>query len=178
MILIHGDENINSIKNEDEYVETEETFSFQNKVQDYTFYIINRLAELNKSTPNIFKIKSNNENLLNALVDKIASNCLTKTTCIEMENSNIFYGLYSIEKCFDEIKQETKGIVSKKAFFNFFNGKIYIETLSAALVKYLMDKKGVKIKLQIFKDYFNISSSNISKTMKMLDEFSNHSHIK
>ncbi len=81
-----------------------------------------------------------------------------------------------------EIKSEARKLIAMKIqkineneendFFSFFYYyKILIETLSAAIIKVLLDRNGVKINLQTFKENFKIASSSISKGIKLVNEF-------
>ena len=78
-------------------------------------------------------------------------------------------------KYLEEIKQEARVFILEKRemnnFYDYFHNKILLECLAAAIVKYLLDKKGIKINLQTFRENFNIAISSISKASKMIQEY-------
>lgn len=170
---------------------------FYSKVINYLNYMINSLSEIYKYNPNILKFKiSKSEEInsslnmnLNKNLDKFLEN-FNFIKNLKNENTHSDTHLQSIindKKLIynfsfsdnlsnlQEIKLQAKKLFSEHHididFFTYFNNKFMIEIISAGLIKVLLERKGIKINLQIFKDHFRIPGSSISKATKLIYEF-------
>jgi hypothetical protein len=101
----------------------------------------------NKST---FNLKNGYDKILNG-------------NLIDPKNNNIAFDYL---KKLDEILIESKKIISEKILF-LKNMNINNNLKCVSLLRYLLESKCIKIKLQIFKDLFDISISSISQTCKI-----------
>ena len=130
-------------------------------------FLIQKLSEIYKTQPDSLKIKSNQ-----ILID------FYFTKFEKIENVYSEGQFFDILKILDEVKKEANVLILGKgssdkysSFFDFFEKKILIEHLASAVVKRLLDHRGVKINLQIFRDNFNIPISGISRGIKLLNEY-------
>lgn len=170
---------------------------FYSKVINYLNYMINSLSEIYKYNPNILKFKISKSEEINSSLSLNLNENLNKflenfnfNKNLKNENTHSDTHLPSIindkKQIFNfsfsdnlsnlqEIKLQAKKLFSEHHididFFTFFNNKFLIEIISAGLIKVLLERKGIKINLQIFKDQFRIPGSSISKATKLIYEF-------
>jgi len=131
--------------------------SFKKNLLSLINFMILKLNENYRMKPNSLKIK----------IDLIIlENCINNYKSTSYIDSL---------KYLEEIKQEARVFILEKRemnnFYDYFHNKILLECLAAAIVKYLLDKKGIKINLQTFRENFNIAISSISKASKMIQEY-------
>lgn len=124
---------------------------FCSEVYTYCLYLLNRIKDSN----DILHISNSKENL-----DIMVDNFLNNTDYKNM---------------YDEVRKNIKQFLFEtetgETFQSFFKNKILIENLSAAIIKYTLSIKGMNIKLNSFKTFFNLSPSSISKAGKMFVQY-------
>lgn len=151
-------------------------YSYGNKLFNYLSFIISRLYEVFKYKPNSFKIKTEKVNLDTFFKNFENKKNNSTTLSLKEEDRNYLDNYLDSLKLLEEVKQEAKEIIFNRetrseSFYSFFGNRILSESLAAGIVKYLMEKRGVKINLQIFRENFKIPMSGISKAIKMIEEY-------
>lgn len=150
----------NSYFNKDEYL---------CQIFQLTNSLINRMIELYKFQPNIIKI--------NSCDLKLTEICQYIDGIKNYENCNLDLNSYFIDivKSLEDIKNEIKIFIklsyNETDFTNFFQNKVLKENLVAALIKFIMSKKGLKINLSTFSENFKIAGSSISHALKLIKIF-------
>jgi hypothetical protein len=162
---------------------------FYTKIFNYLNYMINSLSEICKYNPSILKLQigKNEEINLNQNLNKFLDNFkfdknlkkenIQSNTQLELISNNKIPNLNFTDNLtnLQEIKLEAKRLIYEHHididFFNFFNNKFLIEIISAGIIKVFLERKGIKINLQVFKDHFRIPGSSVSKATKLIYEF-------
>lgn len=106
----------------------------------------------------------------------IKNNHCTNCNKMEKTNDNLSCNVFNVNisrnKSFDflqileEIMQRGKKFISQNYLF-FRNLNISNELKIISLIRFLLEENSIKIKLEIFKSLFDISTSGISKTCKI-----------
>jgi hypothetical protein len=129
----------------------------------YSNSMINRLIELYRYKPNIFKINLCEIDITSLIEGFNESNISERSY------------FYDVMKLLEEVKNTIGSMLRANDydmdFYNFFHNKVLKESLIAALIKNQLHRKGVKINLYVFKENFKVPSSSISNAQKLLKNF-------
>ncbi len=134
------------------------------KNKNYSYNTIKIEDKIESIYSSMFNIKNNFQSLYNH--DKMKQINENKERINLPQNPEMSFDY--IQKL-DEILIHSKSIIDKK--YSFLRDTNYSKNnLCISLLRYLLEHYGLKIKLQIFKDLFDINISSISKTCKFFKE--------
>jgi len=161
----------------------------KNNITEIKNYFISDIGENSKKNKNF----SHNILNLDEKIDKIYSkifepkNCLKQSsTCtnqieinrhkegtigLNFHSNNHLKSDFSFDYIakLEEISIESKRIINEKLLF-LRNLNLNKNIICISLLRYLLEFYGIKIKLEIFRNLFNISKSSISKACKIFKE--------
>lgn len=152
----------------------------KNNSSDIKNYYVNDLGENTKKNKNYsynpVKIEEKIESIYSSIFyrknnpqtlhKKDNDEAMLKEGLINTKNSEMSFDYL---KKFDEILTQSKSIIDKK-YSLLKDLNVNKNQFCISILRYLLEHHGLKIKLKIFKDLFDINISSISKTCKLFKE--------